>query len=747
MGTIVDSANVVNSLEGAPDRLRAEIGRYYYTADDPFVSNFVNLRSGIKKDFINTLEGNDQQLIPTKKARIFVSGYEDQFRDQIQWNDYVKQTIQTNSPFLDHQFSFESPEIENSLVKNYHDPNYEDQTKTRPSNQLLNYNLISYPFKDEIPKVQSIADIRTTFDDESYQVNSPLELKELIREFPNRIANYSGSVEEISLKQRNIFDLQKQIEIPNPIAPERPRILNGALIPLEKYPYYYSKILPPLRFLGTSEFNQILTKYKKGKNIFQSIKQNLSFSNRNFNIGGGQVSGKLYNFIMMMTTTRIISIVEQTDELFLLPQEETDYNAVTSRFSDQVNSVRFLSEMREFINIQSRSVEEVLNAQPSNAFFLGYKIEKYLDNDAGRPIQTYYTNDKNFYDTQMKYGRKYIYKTKVLVGILGSSYTYSNLFVSQNETQMMDENGSISQMSPTGFSDISNEKYRAYVDVELIPSFQVLEYQVDEDEVAFVDTPTLPPQVEFSNNSKKASIDFFFSPLQVRVESTSGTGEELMRSLIPLTEEDQRISALLALSKDEGATLDYFTGIYEVYRMSSPPQEEGDFANHFLGSVDDQAGLTFPERMGLRTAVLDNMNGHFEDFMIPNRKYYYAFRALTYHGTPSNLTLPLEVELLRDSDEYKVNVSQYKYPNEKNYMYQKTAKRIIKVVPNIERLLFSEETRTAAGVNYKLDDGNMLTKGQTTKFKIRVTSKHTGKKIDINLNLKLEEDTNSFTQN
>jgi len=143
--------------------------------------------------------------------------------------------------------------------------------------------------------------------------------------------------------------------------------------------------------------------------------------------------------------------------------------------------------------------------------------------------------------------------------------------------------------------------------------------------------------------------------------------------------------------------------------------------------------------------VLDNMNGHFEDFMIPNRKYYYAFRALTYHGTPSNLTLPLEVELLRDSDEYKVNISQYKYPNEKNYMYQKTAKRIIKVVPNIERLLFSEEERAAAGVSYKLDDGNMLTKGQTTKFKIRVTSKHTGKKIDINLNLKLEEDTNSFT--
>ena len=742
MATIVDSENVVNSLEEAPDRLRAEIGRYWSPPRRTTPASIAStLRSGIKTDFINDLEGNDQQLIPTKKARIFVSGYEDQFRDQIQWNDYVKQTIQTNSPFLDHQFSFEGPEIENSLVKNYHDPNYEDQTKTRPSNQLLNYNLISYPFKDEIPKVQSIADIRTTFDDEDYHVNGSLELKELIREFPNRIANYSGSVEEISLKQRNIFDLHRGLISPGVRLP--------SLITPAIFPFYYKKSLPYVANSTPAEgtrFNQILSDYKKRKNIFQSIKQNLSFSNRNFNIGGNQVSGKLYNFIMMMTTTRIVSIVEQTDELFLVPQSETDYNSVTSRFSDQVSSVRFLSEMREFINIQSRSVEEVMNAQPSKTFFLGYKIEKYLDNDVGRPIQTYYTNDRNFYDTQMKYGRKYIYKTKLLIGILGNSYTYSSLFVSQNETQMMAEDGSISQSSPAGFPDISNEKYRAYVDVELIPSFQVLEYQVDRDEVAFVDTPTLPPQVEFSNNPKQASIDFFFSPLQVRVESTStGTGEELMRSLFPLTGEDQRINTLVGLSKDEGATLDYFTGIYEVYRMSSPPQEEGDFANHFLGRVDDQAGLTFPERMGLRTTVLDNMNGHFEDFMIPNRKYYYAFRALTYHGTPSNLTLPLEVELLRDSDEYKVNISQYKYPNEKNYMYQKTAKRIIKVVPNIERLLFSEEEKSGAVVNYKLDDGNMLTKGQTTKFKIRVTSKHTGKKIDINLNLKLEEDTNSFT--
>ncbi len=126
------------------------------------------------------------------------------------------------------------------------------------------------------------------------------------------------------------------------------------------------------------------------------------------------------------------------------------------------------------------------------------------------------------------------------------------------------------------------KKYRAYVDVEVTPSFQILEYQVDEDEVAFVDAPTLPPQVDFRNDSKKPAVEFFFSPMFVKVESVSrDVGEELMRPLIPLTEEDVRIKNLVSLSKASGVNPDYFTGIYEIYSMSTPPQQESDFAGSF----------------------------------------------------------------------------------------------------------------------------------------------------------------------
>ena len=746
MPTIVDSVNVVNSLESAPDRLRAEIGRYYTTEPTgPFSSNFAFFRSGVKTDFIHEEPGNNQQLIPTKKARIFISGRDEQFRDQIQWNEYVKKTIITNRNNLDHQFYLEVPEIESSFVKNYHNPPYEDSTKGYPSNQLLNYNLITYPHKDNRKVLKRVGDLRSVYDDESYSVVQRSDLNELMREFPNRLTNYTGSIEEISLKQRNIFDLQRPREIPNlgVVLSTQP------LFPPEDFPYYYSKTLPEVQ--GTPlpvGFNDILGAFNKKKNLYAMIKRDLSFSIRDFNIGEDQIQGKIYNLINLLTSTNVIDLQEETNELFLVPEQELNFDSRTQRFANQISTIRFLSHMRQFMSLNARKVEEIFDAQPSKTFFLGYKIEKYLENAAQSPIQTYYTNDSVFYDTQLKYGSKYIYKTKILFGILGSSYKYTNLFISQNETEMMSEAGVNAESFPSGFQDIANEKFRAYVDVEATPSFQLLEYEVDVSTASFVDSPTSSPQVDFYNNPKKGSVEFFLSPMMNSIGSFTPPQLDIERPITfdVLTQQDERVQTLLSTITDKDHSSHYFTGVYEVYRLETRPNNESDFANALLAVVDDKTTLAYPPSVQLPEVDIDNMNGYFEDFLIPNKKYYYAFRTLTYHGTPSSLTAPFEVELVRDSDEYKVMVKECKYFTTQKTNAKLNAKRLIHLTPNMERLFFSEAEKTPAGqVNYKLDDGNMLNKNHPTKIKIRLTSKHTGKKMDINLNIVLKEDNNSFT--
>ena len=737
MATIVDSINVVNSLEEAPDRLRAEIGRYYSPENRGVnTTSFAFFRTGIKNDFIENFSPSNDQLVPTSRARIFISGKDEQFRDQVQWEEYVKETIRTESPNLDHQFSLQEPEITNNLVKNFHNPIYEDLTKTHATNQLLNFNLISYPNKASVDSVRRVGDLVTNFDNEDYIVNSSFDVRDLFNEFPNRISSYSGSIEEVDLKQRNIFDLNHTTA---PIGQP----------PTVEFPFYYKKQFPMNLSFPGNNFLRLMRNRGKTKNILQSIKQNLSFSNRQFNIGTTEITGKLHNLLDICLSSKINLLTEGSNELFLVPSDQVDYNSPSRRFVEKFNSVLFLSKLRDIIRIKSRTIEEIYDSRPCESFFIGYKIEKYLDNTAGLPLQTYYTDGTEFIDTQLKYGRKYIYKTKILIGVLGSSYKYSNLYVSQNETEMVSEEGTIAESSPSGLIDIASEKYRAYVDVEVTPSFQVLEYEIENDSVVFVDVPPPPPQVQFYNNSKKSSVELFLSPTLFtnKKYSFEGAGDGLEGDVYDtLTEEDQNIEYLLTLSSDSTVTPNYFTGIYEVYRTTEPPRSKTDFMNNLLAVVDDKTSLAYPSQMELPTFSLDNMNGHFQDNLIPHKKYYYLFRSLSYHGTPSNLTGPFCVELLKDSDEFKITVDEYQYPSTPPPPTQQEVKRIIRLIPNLDRLQFSELNKTNQGSTvFKLDEDSMLTKSQSRKIKLRVTSKHTGKKMDININLVLKQDTNSFT--
>ena len=91
----------------------------------------------------------------------------------------------------------------------------------------------------------------------------------------------------------------------------------------------------------------------------------------------------------------------------------------------------------------------------------------------------------------------------------------------------------------------------------------------------------------------------------------------------------------------------------------------------------------------IREIKQNNQTAHFEDTLVPNKKYYYIFRALTYHGTPSNHTPIYEIELIEDSDETKLNISEYKIPEVKDFTLRKMSKRILRITPNFEQLTFT----------------------------------------------------------
>lgn len=748
----VDTQNFANSIDAFPDKLRAEIG--YVFGLSPNTGQYISRRvsSGkVSSYHTTTVPVNDQSLLPIKKTRVFISGDENSFSNQQEWRQYCQDTIKVNAEYTDHSFMMDSPEITSKLVKEYHRPEYEDLTKQYSTNQLLSYTLMSYPFKEKTEVLRRIADRKTVYDSKDFVVSTREDLERSFSQFATRIENYSASSTEIDTKQRNVFDLYV-----GPIITEDD-LANG-FYNQTSFPFHYDIYLPVVgstQLLSANmKFRRLLRDYGKAKNVFKALKNDSVSFERSFTTGDTNASYKMHNFMEFLTTDRISSFSQGDDELFMLPERDLDENAAENRFVNQLNNIQFFSQTRSFLKEFTRDYNKTaVNPENSHTVFLGYKIQKFMDRNGGNPIQTYYTTKDGLIDTQLKYGRKYNYKVHLLLGIVGTSYSYSNLFIS-DDNGMSSLSGIVPSTNPDGFNEVSNKKYKAYVDAIAIPSFQIIEMEVFSDTIAFVDAPTLPPQVNFFGRKEEPIIGMIFRPNFFRIESVSSElPDELGRALdVPFRPSDAAIIDLLKnFSKDNTLRGDYFSGIYEIYRMETKPQNYLDFVDNYLATVDVSTTMvnqgrepreqiskpTVPTK-GSKTH--SNQIAHFEDVLVPHRIYYYLFRAVTYHGTPSNVTITYQVELQRDADEYKLIIKEYTYGREFTPEAQFNFKRLLNLIPNEERMVFTHPSDQQPSIdNFSLDNGAMFAESTRT-IKLRVTSKHTGKKIDLNLNFKLNKD-------
>ena len=725
----VDSNNFVNNPETALDKLRASIGKYYKKNQDNSYA-YDSISDDIVQLYGSRLNSDDQTILPRKKHVLSLKSEDNNFDSHEEWRQYCFGLVSEGAIYFDHAHIKPTIEIQKHLQKEYHRPDYEDLTKIYSTEELLNYNLINYPNKLDAKNVGLIGDRKTIYDANDFEFKTSQHLEKAFSQFETRLLNYSGSRSELKEKQRNIFSLHS----------------DGGLYRPEQFPFFYNIDFTAQR---NTAFDNIVNDAQKTKIIFQKIKNKISESTVSFRTGEESSNLIAHNITSIITNQMIGSFSEADDELFLLPKQENSNNPVVNRFVNQITTLEFFSTMRSFLKDKLRDyVDTSINPKPSHAFHIGFKIEKSINNATSNPIQTYYTTDSRFIDTQIKYGTKYFYKIYNLYAIIGSSYTYSNLIMSNEQGEMTNINGQI------GNATIENgNKYRAELEVSVSPSFQVIEELVDNDQIAFVDTPTLPPQVMIYGRKHEQSVNFFFRPNFFKIESVfSEKDEELGRALeTPFLQSDERIIDLLQnYSRDLSLRGDYFAGKYEIYRMNRPPNTYLDFADHFLQSVDVSTMLvnqgrepheqiTPPKKPTIGTITKSNQNAHFEDKIMPNKKYYYLFRAVTHHGTPSNTTITYEIELQKDSDEYKLVVNHYKYPdNEVEKNYNMLFKRLINLQINPERLNFNfPEDKDPSSDNWSLNDGSLFFHNQEKSIKLRVTSKHTGKKVDLNLKFKL----------
>jgi hypothetical protein len=178
----------------------------------------------------------------------------------------------------------------------------------------------------------------------------------------------------------------------------------------------------------------------------------------------------------------------------------------------------------------------------------------------------------------------------------------------------------------------------------------------------------------------------------------------------------------------------------EVYRTTVKPTSYEDFSGNLRTTID------------LKEENGDIPTDHlFVERVRENTVYYYAFRALSENGVAGQMSPVFESELINDGgyvygrfEQHSEEDLQVAKPKEPLMAF----KKLINVVPNIRHLNFD-----LAGLNYdnpaateidqvSLGSSNvrdpLFSSDSNRYFKIRLTSKKTGRKLDINIGFKKE---------
>tara|TARA_B100001094_G_scaffold132361_1_gene128242 strand:- start:6876 stop:9779 length:2904 start_codon:yes stop_codon:yes gene_type:complete len=168
----------------------------------------------------------------------------------------------------------------------------------------------------------------------------------------------------------------------------------------------------------------------------------------------------------------------------------------------------------------------------------------------------------------------------------------------------------------------------------------------------------------------------------------------------------------------------------DVYRISEKPKSFLDFEAGYLSTIDNRIQ---DKNFAYTTSV-------FYDTVKSNTTYYYLFKTRNDLNIPGRNSQIIEAELVNDGG-YKyalfdvMNEEEMIVENFKNI--SETFKKILEITPNPNQIIFDDSevdyTQTAASQYDKVKIGKADELIWNKTFKMRLTSKKTGKKIDLNI--------------
>ena len=385
-----------------------------------------------------------------------------------------------------------------------------------------------------------------------------------------------------------------------------------------------------------------------------------------------------------------------------LADQDGDYTVSIAPFVDVLRGA-----LDGLVQKYGRTYEEIISGKPAHSQFLMFKIKKSLAASPSATVQEFYfynagdetSGVQAFIDTQVKYDEEYLYDISAYCAVVGSIYEYS---------EVSEERGVVATVRPS---------IRLYE----IPLFSSIG--------RIVMPPPYYPQSHIEQIKGVTKAMLFSFDTQV--------GETYA---VPLSLTDKELESNTQLLSDEMRSIDgeilyrstaAMSGV-QVYRMPTPPSDYEDFKGNLFRTLSTDADLASDLTAGSVAKILKQP---------PNEKFYYMFRALGPHGETSNPSPVYQVELYSDGGVAYPITRLYEFGLESSKTPTKSMKSLLRITPAIAQAMINEQASGLLDENGNalapslgdivlgLEDKILFGK----KFKIRITSKKTGKKMDLNI--------------
>ena len=456
---------------------------------------------------------------------------------------------------------------------------------------------------------------------------------------------------------------------------------------------YYNRI--QIGSQGTHEvIGAMLRKIKFQEEMFGGLISNNNTVDVGFNIN----SSTDETMIAVQDVLDIINnnpLVLDTSDKLILGSDKKTSSYITNNFKKYL-LVNYLNQKK--IELLKTFSQMYQNEECAKEFII-YKIEKYIDNDS-QPLQTFWMFDedwKEYMDYQIKRDKTYRYELKAYSIIYGTQTSIANITETNKESIKVDMTSSPSfKMAIVDFETVS---------IKVSPKIP------------------LPPYVQFLNESNAGNY------IKIYLDLDNDSRKEEFRII---TEQDATMVQNIPTDDEGKIDFEYSIedGKFEVFRLDEMPVSYNNFENAKTLDVRNKYSST---------SVV------YKENLLPNKKYYYMFRAVNFIGVPSNPSPVYEVELIKDASRSKI-VSRVITLEKQLVFRDKVFKNLIQIRPAFQQEVFDDQEPLIQDLDTfkkkinQISLGTAIDKVWGKKFKIRVKSKDTGKIIDLNVKFNLSKD-------